>query len=276
MQWSKWLKKEHSFSTRWQQAFWSGTILGLGLALLMIFLQPFDTYTYQSPFKNLLLLGYALCILTATFLIHPPTKWLYRKQNNHWYLWNEILTLLLGGGLMMSFSYAYNALVINDYPLSFSHWWEFIRAFGSPFFLFLGPFWGLLRLRLARSGQQLTQAANPTLLQIVSQNKKESFQLAAAQFIYAQAQQNYTEVFYQTDAGEVVRKMLRISISRLQSQIPSSQQIHRSYLINLDFLEEIQGNARKRYVQLKMVPEPLPLSPKYYETIQKWLSNSAQ
>lgn len=276
MNWSTWLRKEHSFSNQWKQAFWSGTLLGLGLALLMIFLQPFDTYTFQSPFKNLLLLGYAPCILAATLVIHPIETWLFRKQDHHWFLWNEILTLLVGGLLMMSFSYAYNTLAINGYPLSFSEWWEFLTAFGSPFFLFLGPIWGFVRSRLGRGYQENHETPDPILLQIISQNKKESFQLVAAQFIYAQAQQNYTEIFYHTESGEVARKMLRISVSRLQAQIPSSQQIHRSYLINPDFLEEIQGNARKRFVQLKMVPTPLPLSPKYYEIIQKWLSNSAR
>lgn len=276
MKWSTWFWKDHSFSPQWKEALWSGALLGLGLALLMIVLQPFDTYTFQSPFKNLLLLGYAPCILVGTLAIHPIEAGLYRKQDKHWYLWNEILILLLGGLLMMSFSYAYNTLVINGYPVNFSEWWEFLTAFGSPFFIFLGPIWGFVRSRLGRRYQASNAPSAPILLQIVSQNKKESFQLAAAQFIYAQAQQNYTEIFYQAESGEVVRKILRISVSRLQAQIPSSQQIHRSYLINPDFLEEIQGNARKRFVQLKMVPTPLPLSPKYYETIQKGLSNSAQ
>lgn len=276
MKWSTWFWKNHSFSPQWKQALWSGTILGLGLALLMIVLQPFDTYTFQSPFKNLLLLGYAPGILAATVAIHPIETWLYRKQNHHWYLWNEILILLVGGLLMVSFSYAYNSLVVNGYPLRFNDWWGFLTTFGSPFFIFLGPIWGFVRFRLGNGYQVANENPDPILLQIVSQNKKESFQLAAAQFIYAQAQQNYVEIFYQDESGAVARKMLRISISRLQDQIPSSQQIHRSYLINPDCIAEIQGNARKRFVQLKTIPKPLPLSTKYYETIQEWLSNSAQ
>lgn len=275
MKWSMWLKKEHPFTPSWKRTMRIGSVLGLGLALIMIFLQPFDTYSFQAPLKNLLLLGYAPCILVVALVVHPSENWLYRQQGERWYTWSEIMILLVGGLLMMSISYLYNTSVVNQFKLSFSAWWNFIVDFGSPLFLFLGPFWGFLRFRLGKlSGDR--QEVAPLILQIVGQNKKERFQLVATNFIYAQAQQNYTELFYQNETGEIARKMLRVSISRLQVQIPASQQIHRSYLINPDFLAEIGGNARKRFVQLKIVPDPLPLSPKYYEIVQEALSNSAQ
>ena len=70
--------------------------------------------------------------------------------------------------------------------------------------------------------------------------------------------------------------MLRITLAQLKSQLPFAEQIHRSFLINPIHLKRIEGNARKRTVHLAGIPEALPLSAKYYDTIKEWHSDSSQ
>ncbi len=70
--------------------------------------------------------------------------------------------------------------------------------------------------------------------------------------------------------------MLRITLTQLKEQLPNAQRVHRSYLVNLNMAEKIEGNARKRLLSLKNIPEPIPLSQKYYRTVKNSLSDSSQ
>jgi hypothetical protein len=47
-------------------------------------------------------------------------------------------------------------------------------------------------------------------------------------------------------------------------------------LVNLRAVESIEGNARKRFLVLREVPEPIPLSQKYYPAVQQGLSDSSR
>ena len=271
----KWLHKELNFSSTWMTVLAVGTGIGLLLSGSMILLQPFDTYNFNSPYKNLLLLGYTPAILLGTVLVYPLEKWLYEHQQDQWRIWNEILIIMLGGMIMMTSSYLHNTLVVNRFTPSFTNWWDFIRSFGFPFFVFLSPAWHFLR-KLISKKQKNTREKPPLPLIITSQNKGEKMELLPEQFIFAQAQHNYMEIFYRTQEGAIKKEMLRITLSQLQQQIPDSHQTHRSYLVNPQYVQAFVGNARKRTLQLEGYTEPIPVSTKYYEALKNQLSNSAQ
>jgi len=74
---------------------------------------------------------------------------------------------------------------------------------------------------------------------------QETLELNQREFLYARAQQNYTEVvFNQGDA--VAHKLLRISLSDLLEQLPGDTTFrsHRSYVVNLLKIQTITGNAQ--------------------------------
>lgn len=272
---NSWLRKELDFVPNWKRASFTGLGLGLVLSLLMILLQPFDTYQYQSPYKNLELLGYTPCIMLSMLLMVPLENWFFHKQGQRWQIWNEILIILLGGGVMMTASHIYNVFTISGGVPSLRSWWSFIKGFGLPFFIFLAPMWAVVRQKF--KGPPAT--AIPTredFLLIKGQNKGEQLQLSGRNFLYAKAQQNYMEVHYWDDRGVPQKQILRLTLAQLQQQIPGAQQIHRSYLINPVHVSDITGNTRKRFVLLNTEQVSLPVSPKYYEALKEQLSNSAQ
>lgn len=272
---TSWLRKELDFVPSWKRAAFTGLSLGLVLSLLMILLQPFDTYQYQSPYKNLELLGYAPCIMLSMLIMVPLENGLFHKQGQSWQIWNEALVLLLGGLLMMTASQIYNVLTISGGVPSLRSWWLFIKGFGLPFFIFLAPLWAIARQKLKAPPAPITPQKED-LLFIKGQNKGEQLQLAPTKFLYAKAQQNYMEIHYWDDRGIPQKQMLRLTLAQLQQQIPGAQQIHRSYLINPAHVSDITGNTRKRFVLLNTEQVSLPVSPKYYEALKKQLSNSAQ
>lgn len=270
-----WLNKRIPYTRSWPQTILIGLAMAALLVFVLIFLQPFDTYYHKAPNKNLMLAGYGPCVFFSLMLAHLVERLTYRLQSNKWYVWNEIVFVLLAMVLMISASYLYNYLYVNRLPLSLDSWWSFIRGIGSPFVVILAPFWIYMRLRSGIIEKQ--EVADKQKQVVISgQNKSESFRLSPQDFIYAQSQQNYAVIYFQTEDQQVDKKMIRITLAQLNDQIPSAVQVHRSYLVNLDFLKEVKGNARKRFMELSMVPVPIPVSQKYYRNIKDQLSNSSQ
>lgn len=73
-----------------------------------------------------------------------------------------------------------------------------------------------------------------------------------------------------------MQKMIRNTLTNLSSQIPDSWQVHRSFLVNLDFLKSVRGNSRKRFMSFTLPIDDIPISQKYFEALQKRLSVSSQ
>jgi len=275
MSWTRFLNKKITYTSSWKYTLLIGVIMASTLVAILIFLQPFDTYEYNSPTKNLELAGYAPCIIVMILLIHAGENFFYRKQKRQWRIWNEILILAVGGLLMLSISYVYNSLVINRVEISPLYWWRWIRFNGSPFLIFLYPVWIFTRARLGTIEKNHQEADKSPVL-VSGQNKKESFRLAPDDFIYSRAQQNYAEIFYRDQEGELQKKMLRITLAQLNDQLPTAVRVHRSYLVNPDFVHDFKGNARKRFVMLNTTTEDIPVSQKYYRQLKKRLSDSSQ
>jgi hypothetical protein len=270
-----WINKRIAYTKSLKQTILIGLLLAAILVFVLIFLQPFDTYYHQAPNKNLMLAGYGPCVFFPLLLINLVERLTYRLQSNKWFVWNEILFVLLALVTMISASYLYNYLYVNKLPLSLDSWWSFMRGIGSPFVVILAPFWIYMRVRSGIIEKQEVATEHQQVV-ISGQNKSESFRLSPQDFIYAQSQQNYAVIYFQTEDQQVDKKMIRITLAQLNDQVPSAIQVHRSYLVNLDFLKEVKGNARKRFLELDIVREPIPVSQKYYKNLKNQLSNSSQ
>ncbi len=269
-----WINKRINYTKSWRQTVIVGLTVSLVLVFVLIFLQPFDTYNFQSPIKNLLLLGYAPCIILPILVVHAFESWFYQIQKRKWFIWNEVLSVFFTCFLMITTCYFYLALAINNNKPDFSNWWNFSKNFGSPFIFILAPLWVYLRSRLGTKEKAKDIPDRPEVV-ISSQNKKETLKIRPQDFIYAQSQQNYVVIYYQAENGEVKKKMLRLTLSQLNDQLPTAQQVHRSYLLNLDFIQSIKGNARQRFITLKSAFDPIPFSQKYYRNLKDRLSNSS-
>jgi hypothetical protein len=192
---SHWINKEIAFTERWLHTILIGSILGAFLVFILIFLQPFDTYNYSSPTKNMKLAGYGAVVLIVILLVHLLEIVMYRKWQQ-WRVWQEATILFLGCLIMLSAAYAYNSIIFNNSNLRLIDWWNWIKVFGSPFLLFLGPLWYFLRVRFGTIPDRSEPI--PTIT-IVGQNKSDQLQLRSRAFLYARSQQNYADIYYQKD-----------------------------------------------------------------------------
>ena len=92
--------------------------------------------------------------------------------------------------------------------------------------------------------------------------KSDDFYLDSSQLVFAKSEGNYVEV-YVTENGKIVSKLKRISLKELERQLrddPKIVKTHRSFLVNVQFIEEIAGNAQGYKLKLKNWPESISVS----------------
>lgn len=263
------LNRSIAFTSSWVYTLYTTICVGLVLSAILVFLQPFDTYQQELPYKNLKLWGYGVCILVPVLLLHIPEKIWYTKQQHKWYLLNEIISLTVGFIGIMVCCYGYNTLVVNSLPLRWDGFIDWCLSFGIPFIPFLMPVWLFLRHRFSRIEIQ-TPPPQKALIRIEGQNQDEVVTFTAQDFIMAHVQSNYVAL-YVLENGVLTKHLLRSTLSALVDQIPSALQVHRSYLINILYVDKIQGNTRKGSVTLTHITEPVPVSPKHFAALKKEL-----
>jgi DNA-binding LytR/AlgR family response regulator len=109
---------------------------------------------------------------------------------------------------------------------------------------------------------------NNRTITIETDVKSEKFIFESDFFIYAKAEGNYAEIFLKKE--EKVHKLIkRIPIKNLETQLSSFPFIiktHRSVLLNLNYIEEVTGNAQGHKVQLKDCPDTVPVSRSFIQS----------
>lgn len=270
--------KTIAYTKTWKHTLWIALLVGAILPLLLITLEPFDTSNSFS-YKHLRLAGYAICIVLPILVVHPFENYVYKRQVKRWFVLSEFLYILVTLFLIFVCCFFYHFYVVSGAStLNTSYIWGFIGTFGLPFTPIIVPLWLYLRSKYGVIEVPLQDKKHVIVeksITIQGESKSETLTILESDFIYAQSQQNYVEVFYLTK-DEVQQKMLRSTLSNIIKQLPNAWQVHRSYLVNLDYLTAVEGNARKRFMKISHIEDSIPISQKYYAALSKRLSNSSQ
>ncbi|UZR96368.1 LytR/AlgR family response regulator transcription factor [Chondrinema litorale] len=126
-----------------------------------------------------------------------------------------------------------------------------------------------LALNMLNEKTETKQTPKIGIHSIVTDLKNEIFTFEDRDFSYAVAEGNYTD-FYFSGKGELNSVTYRISLSSFEKQINSSnlQRCHRSYLVNLDKVINISGNAQGLKLTLDDNTSEIPVSRKYISMIK--------
>ncbi|MEM8525560.1 MAG: LytTR family DNA-binding domain-containing protein [Bacteroidota bacterium] len=248
-------------------------ISGTFVFMFLIVYQPFGA-DRLTTYKHIFLAGFGVSVflgVATTYFILPklfqaffrPEKWIIAKE------------ILLQSCCILIIS-AFNSL--HNY-----YWWGDI-VFYQTFFNFLEitisigvfPVLGiifftertLLKRNIERaqllSNQLLpTTVEKTTTLQIQEESVKASpIVLQLSEFIYAQSEGNYVKIYHLED-HVLVHKLIRLSLKQLEIQLENLSPIkrcHRSYLINMQHITSIDGNARSLTMRLDKVATTIPVS----------------
>jgi hypothetical protein len=114
----------------------------------------------------------------------------------------------------------------------------------------------------------------PETIQLTGGNSGELLSMSANDLLYIQAADNYVEVHHHSE-GRVERSILRGTLKQMEGQLSGKGNIfrcHKSYLVNLDHVVRVSGNAQGFRLHLAPGDEGVPVSRQHNATIRQRLT----
>jgi len=121
-----------------------------------------------------------------------------------------------------------------------------------------------------------TNAVSVDVVEIFGRNKNEAYRLDLNRFLYAKSEGHYLKIALKNLINNGVEYIIiRNSLGSLTQQLLSIDvicQCHRSYLINLNFIEEFNSiKGKGKEVKLKFSKNIIPVSKKYFSCLDDYL-----
>jgi len=263
----------------------------LFVTFFLYFFQPFGLHPNAENSKRWfgICLGYGLVTLVVLLLSGAFTRILPGiYQEEKWTVWKEILqsmwivTLIAMANLIYT-HFQYGA------PLDWRRIgnWEIITLGVGIFPMMYGVFHKqyYLTKRYSAEASSLSQkidhhehtaATTIPSSRVILQgdNQGETLHLAADDVQYLAAADNYVQVFY-LENGELKNRMLRTTLKKMEdalSDYPQFFRCHRTYLVNLNKVQQVSGNAQGYRLQLASQAETVPVSRNLNGIIQSRLA----
>lgn len=263
------------------------SLLGIGLfvSLFLYLLRPFGMANFAN--EQLLLLicaGFGAVTIVCGLLFEFASRYVFRVRTDvpswtlaKWMLHSAMLIALIALG---------NFLYIN----AIMSWEGFtplllLQMLGNTLLVGIFPltFSGLMmQLRAARNNQQSADALKPELAAhtamddatvVLTASGSQELKVHTKSLRYAEAMQNYVAVYYEEN-GALTREILRSTIGNMEVELANSPMVrcHRSYLVNIDAIEKVAGNAQGLKLSLADVSEQIvPVSRSYIPTLRALL-----
>lgn len=254
--------------------------ISLFIPIFLLLFQPFGVNNYDPTHRISGVFLMAACLFGAvggfTILIYEfwLAPLLFNRTN--WMVFS--LRIVVGMIFLASaFFLSYNIMGgFHDWRLS--SYFEFILnviAMGIiPTFITL-LFLEYRRIRKAyetfRTESGVSSARNK-LIRLSADHGKEHIAILPKQLLYIEAQGNYVFIFYLE--GELIKKnLLRTTMKKLERQLSQYfvLRCHRSFLVNVNRVTKVSGNAHQLQLHLSGLANHLPVSRSYIPVLEKHL-----
>ena len=99
-------------------------------------------------------------------------------------------------------------------------------------------------------------------IQFENENQKEKITVDCNSLCYIEAASNYTKIYFE-QKGKLSYTIVRMTLKKAAETVdpfPVFFRCHRAYIINLDKIEQVEGNAQGYKIKLKGLEHHLPVS----------------
>lgn len=264
-------------------------VFGLFVFAFLFVFRPFE----MGGLNNYLLivsLGYGIVCFGMMFLLNvvlfnympdyfSEIKWTIKRElfwsvinllcigsANFIYSYFLDITILNIGSFLMFMTYT---LAVGIFPitiaviLNYSRWNRKFQAESEA----LNP--------ILESAADTTAAIEEPKVMFFAENGSPELEIMSANFLYAKADDNYVELYY-LNTENIKRKVIRNSLKAIHSFLPTSNNFyrcHKSYVINLDHVNHISGNAQGYKFHLKYGEDLIPVSRANNEFVKNYFTN---
>ena len=282
-------------------------IIGAFVGLFLLVFQPFGLDDWQTPAKTGKVLGFGLVtfgvLIADSFLL--PILFPRFFSDARWTVGREIVRTLLFILVIAIGNRLYLGWFLGD--SSTAGGW--LQAIGMTFVIGIFPTVGAVLVsyivQLRRYSQSATELPDhlassvwkdpslhgrasstridnvPNPITLVADNEKDTLNLRPDSLLFIESSENYCTVVYlktnPTQPDQPVKPLLRSSLSRLKGQInyPHIVRCHRSYVVNLDRVERVTGNAQGYKLHLFGGQFQVPVARRYNGSLISQLKSLA-
>jgi DNA-binding LytR/AlgR family response regulator len=106
-----------------------------------------------------------------------------------------------------------------------------------------------------------------------SQNCRERISIASSQIYFIQASDNYVSICHAE--GSVKRTLLRSTLKAVEADLrgnPGFLRCHKSYIVNIDKVKRISGNAQGYKLHFETLEDVVPVARQYNSVIRERLA----
>jgi hypothetical protein len=251
---------------------------GFFVSIFLIYFEPFGINDLRISNKVLILTGYGI-ITSATMLflyfVVPKVFPNYFKEEN-WTVGREIFFFMTNFVSIAFLNVLYALIVfslnINSYNI--------FSMVGYTFILGLFPTIGIVFSNYIYHLKQYSTPPQPTHtntqtqkseLVLVAENERDSLKLFAENLLYIETSDNYSTVVFLKDE-QVFKELIRSSLTRLEGhlQVESIVRCHRSFIVNLNKVVKVSGNAQGFKLHLKETDFIVPVARKYSDIVHQF------
>ncbi len=257
--------------------------ISIFIFLFLFIFQPFEIASRPHVHVLNLSIMYSLIALGCSLVITLGTPFLFPSVfvELKWNILKEILFICLIV-LVISFANYYASI---EYYLHYqldsildesSSWPPILIAVFYTFSIAIIPCIMLVmfnQFRLLKKAIKESEMINHSLMNkpneskevqvsLLGEGKNEQLQINMEDFLFARASANYSEIFHMEDNG-LKKILLRSSMNNLEDQLQNFdavERVHRGYLVNLNKVINVTGNAQGYRLHFKQSDEFIPVS----------------
>jgi hypothetical protein len=119
-----------------------------------------------------------------------------------------------------------------------------------------------VKLEAKQEEHELPSAPGPATVTIPGESDREKITLSTGELVYIESASNYVKIFFE-HKGKLSFTILRTTLKKVEETMrdhPFLFRCHRAYIINLDRIEKVEGNAQGYKLKMKGTGERIPVS----------------
>lgn len=253
--------------------------ISVGVLAYIVFLMPIDISLFTKKEITYLITGLTVStfVMLSMNLIVFPSLVPKLFDNNRWtikreIIWNAWTLVSISAIYYLLYSFVYGVIVMSVFDI-----FQFV-------FLGLIPVSALIIInynRLLRTNLKTARQLNNKLsegkllkdkfIDFDSDYKKDNLIIKSDSIIMIKSADNYIEVYFEKD-GIVKKQMIRNSLNRIEILLQDYDFIfkcHRSYMINIHHIKEVQGHSQGYKIFFEGIDFPALVSQKYIDDFNK-------
>ena len=262
---------------------------GLFIALFLLYFEPFNLHLNTDGNKvfHMLFFGCITTFVLLVFLFVFPLLLPNLFSDKNWKLGYQMILNMLIIIAIATFNSIYSNYM-NSIPFGWDSYWLILSRTSvlgilpiafitfSDYYLKVKSSLNFVSNILENKKEFLKDSKEVTH-QISTDLKSETFSFKENDFNYAIAVGNYIDMC-SLDENTLKKVTYRVTLSSFEIQVKESSNLircHRSYLVNLNKVKNISGNAQGLKLELINQSEIIPVSRKYIPIVKQFFQKNS-